>query len=52
MARRDSTNPFVFDAGDVRILVNYKEEILEGMICSQALVHASPAWKKFIFPPW
>lgn len=52
MAGQTPPNPFLFDAGDVQILVNYKEKPLVGMICSQALLHASPMLKKFIFPPW
>ncbi|KAH9209119.1 hypothetical protein DL95DRAFT_414153 [Leptodontidium sp. 2 PMI_412] len=52
MAGQTLPNPFLFDAGDVQILVSYKEKPLVGMICSQALLHASPVLKKFIFPPW
>ncbi|KAG4438574.1 hypothetical protein IFR05_005949 [Cadophora sp. M221] len=52
MAGQTPSNPFLFDAGDVQILINYKEKILVGMICSQALLHASPVLKKLIFPPW
>ncbi|KAL2070182.1 hypothetical protein VTL71DRAFT_13208 [Oculimacula yallundae] len=47
-----SGNPFVFEGGDVRVLVVYKEQPLVGMICSQCLIHASLVLKRFIFPPW
>jgi hypothetical protein len=23
-----------------------------GIVCSEVMVHASPVWKKFLFPPW
>jgi hypothetical protein len=45
-------NPFIFKRGDVRILVTYKGKEIVGSVCSQAMVLASPAWEKFVFPPW
>ncbi|KAK0120412.1 hypothetical protein ONS96_010627 [Cadophora gregata f. sp. sojae] len=52
MTHRNSRNPFVFDAGDVPIRVSYKGEVRVGKVCSQALIHGSAVWKKFVFPPW
>jgi hypothetical protein len=45
-------NPFIFDTGNVRILVTYSNEQLVGKVSSDALFLASPVWKKFLFPPW
>lgn len=45
-------NPFIFEAGDTNILVTYNNERVVGRVCSQALIHASPVWKKFLIPPW
>ena len=45
-------NPFVFNSGDVRILVLHNGERIEGKASSHALCLASLVWRKFLFPPW
>jgi len=45
-------NPFIFEAGDINIRVKYRNENVIGKVCSQALIQASPVWKKFLIPPW
>lgn len=47
-----STNPFIFPTGTVKLLTTYKGEKLVGLVSADALVLASPVWKKFLFPPW
>jgi hypothetical protein len=47
-------NPFVFSTGNVRLKAKdliTKQPII-GTVSSDALVLASPVWKKFLFPPW
>jgi len=44
--------PFTFPKGDVEITVLYNGEVVKGYVESNAMVRASPVWKKFIFPPW
>lgn len=48
------TNPqdFIFNSGNIRILINCNGEVIEGKASSDALCLASPVWKKFLFPPW
>lgn len=51
------TNPtgpqdFMFDSGNIRIMINCNGEVIEGKASSDALCLASPVWKKFLFPPW
>jgi len=45
-------NPFAFEAGDIDIRIDYRNERMVGKVCSQALIQASPVWKKFLIPPW
>ncbi|KAG4438823.1 hypothetical protein IFR05_005714 [Cadophora sp. M221] len=45
-------NPFVFPTGTVKLLATYKGQSLVGSVSADALVLASPVWKKFLFPPW
>ncbi|KAL2070194.1 hypothetical protein VTL71DRAFT_13220 [Oculimacula yallundae] len=47
-----TTNPFIFPTGTVKLLVTYEGEPLVGSVSADALVLASPVWKKFLFPPW
>ncbi|KAG4433038.1 hypothetical protein IFR05_011477 [Cadophora sp. M221] len=49
---RVNPHPFDFPAGDAQMLVTYKNQAITCLVCSQALVCASPVWKKFLFPPW
>jgi hypothetical protein len=46
-------NPFNFDGGDVRISLtsSITKEKMTGLVAAQAMVLASPVWKKFLFPP-
>ncbi|KAH6696744.1 hypothetical protein BKA61DRAFT_623016 [Leptodontidium sp. MPI-SDFR-AT-0119] len=46
------TNPFIFPTGTVKLLATYKDQSLVGSVSADALVLASPVWKKFLFPPW
>ncbi|KAL2070199.1 hypothetical protein VTL71DRAFT_13225 [Oculimacula yallundae] len=43
---------FTFDGGDVSIMITFQGHEVQGSVASQALVLASPVWKKFIYPPW
>lgn len=43
---------FTFPNGDVRIKAKYRGQDTIGSVVSQAMVMASPVWKKFMFPPW
>ncbi|KAE8447183.1 hypothetical protein EG329_011014 [Mollisiaceae sp. DMI_Dod_QoI] len=52
MAESKPENPFVFDTGNIRILVTQNSQRVEGKASSDALCLASPVWKKFLFPPW
>jgi hypothetical protein len=47
-------NPFNFDGGDVRISLTCSttKKKMTGLVASQAMVLASPVWKKFLFSPW
>ncbi|TVY49041.1 hypothetical protein LOCC1_G001343 [Lachnellula occidentalis] len=45
-------NLFIFKSADVDITVTYKGSILKGRVSSHALCLASPAWHKFVYPPW
>lgn len=47
-----TNNPFIFPTGDVKMLVTYNNELVEGKASSHALVLASPVWTRFLFPPW
>jgi hypothetical protein len=45
---------FTFDTGNVNLTVwnpRSKKKMI-GTVCSEVMVHASPVWKKFLFPPW
>jgi hypothetical protein len=55
--RSSSTSPvksFNFDGGDIRISLTSSttKKKITGLVASQAMVLASPVWKKFLFPPW
>lgn len=41
-----------FEGADVTITYKLSNTTLTGKVCSQAMVIASPVWKRFIFPPW
>ncbi|KAH6696697.1 hypothetical protein BKA61DRAFT_247940 [Leptodontidium sp. MPI-SDFR-AT-0119] len=43
---------FTFDGSDVEIKAIFQGLKVTGRVASQAMVLASPVWKKFIFPPW
>ncbi|KAF7896493.1 hypothetical protein EAF00_006507 [Botryotinia globosa] len=45
-------HPFVFEDGDVRAKAKHGERIITFKLSSHALCFASPAWKKFVFPPF
>ncbi|CZR64670.1 uncharacterized protein PAC_14568 [Phialocephala subalpina] len=46
------TPDFIFDTGNIRLLVKVDGKVIEGKVASEALCLASPVWKKFLFPPW
>jgi hypothetical protein len=45
---------FAFDRADITAIATYskKRQRVEFKVSSHALCHASPVWKKFIFPPF
>jgi len=49
---QQSTNLFILPTGTVKLLVTYEKEKLVGLVSADALVLASPVWKKFLFPSW
>jgi hypothetical protein len=48
------TNEFTFEPGNVRLIVTHPitQEQIIGSVSADALMFASPVWKKFLLPPW
>lgn len=46
------SNAFNFPTGTVKLLVTQSGEEITSLVSADALVMASPVWKKFLFPPW
>jgi hypothetical protein len=50
--RPEKENPFIFNSGNIQILVSYRNVRLVKKVLAKVLVLASSFWRKSLFPSW